>query len=326
MKRISLLLITFLCGCSSEYWKAPAPSPDGAPVRVEFGGTKAGAVDAGFTEFHYLTYDYALGSWSGELGGLAVRESSASATFLPSDATRVYWPEGRTYSFYAAGYNETPSVLESDVEFGSAMILYNSGTSAVLTLKNARHNVDWLAAKRIRQEKIDGIPLNFNHICARISKLTFDLSAYKRWIVERELDIADIVALYCTITDADQQTFIYSGENGKLFQKEFADYTLADEQKLCGRMTLNLQGGGNSMSMDYYAFPGTHTLRARIQTVDADGNQVVDDRALSGMVDLPMGADCELIIRIDPLERNLGVFVSNAIAPWEEGGQGEVKE
>ena len=102
--------------------------------------------------------------------------------------------------------------------------------------------------------------------------------------------------------------------------------TLADEQKLCGRRTLNLQGGGNSMSMDYYAFPGTHTLRARIQTVDADGNQVVDDRALSGMVDLLMGADCELIIRIDPLERNLEVFVSNAIAPWEEGGQGEVKE
>ena len=39
-----------------------------------------------------------------------------------------------------------------------------------------------------------------------------------------------------------------------------------------------------------------------------------------------MGADCELIIRIDPLERNLGVFVSNAIAPWEDGGQGEVME
>ena len=78
--------------------------------------------------------------------------------------------------------------------------------------------------------------------------------------------------------------------------------------------------------MDYYAFPGVHTLRARIQTVDAGGNQVVDDRALSGTVTLPMGADCELMIRIDPLERELGVFVSNAIAPWENGGEGVVME
>ena len=326
MRRISLLLITILCGCSSDSWETPAPNSAGDPVRIEFGGTKAGAVDAGFTEFHYLTYDYALGSWSGELGGLAVRESSASARFLPSDATRVYWPEGRTYSFYAAGYNQTPSVLESDVEFGSAMILYNSGTSAVLTLRNARHNVDWLASKQIRQGKIDGIPLKFSHVSARISKLTFDLSAYRRWIVERELDIEDIVALYCTITDADQQTFVYSGENGRLFQKESADYTMADEHSLCGRKSLNLQGGGNSLAMDYYAFPGVHTLRARIQTVDADGNQVVDDRALSGTVTLPMGADCELMIRIDPLERELGVFVSNAIAPWENGGEGVVME
>jgi hypothetical protein len=325
MKRIPLLLL-LMCGCSSEYWNAPAPSPDDGPVRLEFGGTKAGAGDADLTEFHYLTYDYALGSWSGELGGRAVRESAGSPTFLPSDATRVYWPEGRTYSFYAAGYGDDASVTEQDVEFGTSMILYNSGTSAVLTIKNVRHNVDWLAAKLVRQGKIYGIPLKFNHICARISKLTFDLSAYRKWIEERELDIADVELMFFTITDADQQTFIYSNENGKLFQRESADYTMADAHSLEGGRMLGLYSNGSSSAVSFYAFPGVHSLRARVRTVDAHGNQVVDDRALSGTVTLPMGVDCELKIKIDPVDRALGVFVSNAIAPWENGGAGTVSE
>ena len=319
-------MLILLCGCSSGYWEAPAPSPDSGPVRLEFGGTKAGAGDAGFNEFHYLTYDYVLGSWSGELGGHAVRENASGSTFLPADATRVYWPEGKTYSFYAAGYSEESAVSDSDVEFGTAMILYNSGTTAVLTLKNVRHNVDWIAAKLVRQGKINGIPLTFNHVCSRISKLTFDLSAYKRWIEERELDIADAELMYLTITDADQQTFIYSTENGRLFQRESADYTMADAHSLSGRRMLNLRSGGSSSELSYYAFAGVHSISARVRTVDAEGNQVVDDRALSGEVTLPMGVDCELMVRIDPDERDLEVVVNNVIAPWENGGEGKVCE
>jgi hypothetical protein len=39
-----------------------------------------------------------------------------------------------------------------------------------------------------------------------------------------------------------------------------------------------------------------------------------------------MGVDCELKIKIDPVDRALGVSVSNAIAPWENGGAGTVSE
>ena len=126
MKRLSILLI-LLCGCSPGLRDDTCGPED--DVRVVFGITKApvGTGDADMTGFRYLTYDHVLGSWSGELGGEAVRSGGPQGPFLPADASRVYWPEGRTYSFYAAGYNDLVAVGEGDAEFGSAYTIYSSG-------------------------------------------------------------------------------------------------------------------------------------------------------------------------------------------------------
>ena len=117
MRRLSLILV-ILCGCSAE------SVPD-APV--VFRGTKAGIPtdEAAVPEFHYLTYDYMLGSWVGELGGHAVPDSGSPGSYVPSDATRVYWPEGKTYSFYAVSYNSNQPVSGADVEFGSAVMIFS---------------------------------------------------------------------------------------------------------------------------------------------------------------------------------------------------------
>lgn len=323
MKRLSILLM-LLCGCSSELHQADVAVGEG-PARIEFSSVKTAenAGDASMSEFHYLTYDFNLGSWSGELGGMAVR-SGESGPFLPADASRVYWPEGKIYSFYAAGYNDAQQVEEEDVEFGTAMMLYSSGTTAVLNIKNPRHNVDWMAAKVLHLEKTDGIPLQFKHVCAKVSELVFNLDAYKAWIEEKELDIADIVSLSCTLSDADEQSYVYSSDNGSLFRRESADYTASPSHSIDGQRNLNLASGGSSAGICYYAFPGKHTLTVHIQTVDADGRQVVDDRVLSGEVTLPMNSDCVLNIVVNPDARDLDVSVITTIAGWENGGSGVV--
>ena len=306
MRRLSLILV-ILCGCSAE------SVPD-APV--VFRGTKAGIPtdEAAVPEFHYLTYDYMLGSWVGELGGHAVPDSGSPGSYVPSDATRVYWPEGKTYSFYAVSYNSNQPVSGADVEFGSAVMIFSSATNAVLTVKNPNHNVDWLAAKNIRQSKINGIPLVFKHVCSKISSLDFDMSAYWEWLGERELDIASINVVWVSLTDADEQTFIYSGTAGSMFNRESWDYS--------GSPGHTLDDG----ALPYFAFPGRHTLSLRVQTLDASGNQCIDDRVLSGVVDLEMGADCSLAVRINPDDRPLSISVVTGIAPWQSGGSGIVNE
>lgn len=321
-------MLLLLWGCTSEPRLAPDLSDNAGLTRIVFGDSKApaGIGDAGMSEFHYLTYDYSLGSWSGELGGTAVRSGGPSGPFLPADASRVYWPEGKVYSFFAAGYNDAIPVNEEDVEFGTAVTLYSSGTTAILIIKNPGHNVDWLAAKALHQGKVDGIPLQFRHVCAKVSALNFNLEAYKTWIENRELDIADIVSLSCTISDVDEQTFVYSADGGALFGREAFNYTSSPSHTLDGRRNLNLAAGGSSANILYYAFPGAHILTMHIQAVDAQGNQVVDDRVLSGELSLPMGADCELNITVNPYVRDLGITVITSIAAWENGGVGNVLE
>ncbi|MBP5567494.1 MAG: hypothetical protein J6X57_08440 [Bacteroidales bacterium] len=324
MKRLSILLF-LLCACSSglnddrDY-----PAVD-EPTRIEFRGAKnpESTGDASMSEFHYLTYDFNLGSWSGELGGTAVRSGNAGP-FLPADASRMYWPEGKIYSFYAAGYNDALQVGAEDVEFGTAMMLYSSGTTAVLNIKNPHHNVDWMAAKVLHLEKVDGIPLQFKHVCARVSELSFNLEAYKAWIEEKELDIADIVLLSCTLSDVDEQTYVYASDNASLFKRESSDYTSSPSHQIDGSRRLNLTAGGSSAAISYFAFPGRHTITVHIQTVDSNGNQVVDDRVLSGEVNLPMNSDCALSIVINPNARDLEVGVITSAAGWEDGGTGRV--
>lgn len=325
MKRLSILLI-LLCGCSPGLRDDTCGPED--DVRVVFGITKApvGTGDADMTGFRYLTYDHVLGSWSGELGGEAVRSGGPQGPFLPADASRVYWPEGRTYSFYAAGYNDLVTVGEGDVEFGSAYTIYSSGASAILTLKNPGHNVDWLAAKTPGQEKIDGIPLTFKHVCSRLGRLTIDLASYRQWLVGRELDIADVKLIQCTLSDAAEQSYIFSSSTETMFNRESWDYTAAAAVSLSGERSLGLENDGCSIDLGYYAFPGSHTLSLRIQTVDYLGNQCIDDRTLSGVVTLPMGADCELMLDIPPESRDLTIEVICGIAAWDSGGSGTVNQ
>ena len=306
MKRL-LLIMLVLCSCSKE---ATLETP------IVFTGTKAGETGnaARLSEFHYLTYDYVLGSWVGELGSLAVPGGSSSGLFVPADASRVYWPEGKTYSFYAVGYNADVVVEDSDVEFGSSLMMYSSGTSAVLMIRNPGHNVDWLAAKNVHLGKTDGIPLLFKHICAKIGSITLDLSAYEAWLAERELDIAEEKVVYCTLTDAEEQTFIYSADEGTLFNKSSWDYTASPARTL------------DADKLPYYAFPGRHILELRIQTLDSEGIQRIDDRVLAGEVTLPMGTDCELNIHINPHDRDLEIKVIAGIAAWQSGDVGIVNE
>ena len=327
MKRFPILLL-LLCGCTPAQ-EAVNGSDDGVgdlPVGFVRTKTPLDAGDAVMTEFHYLTYDYGLGAWSGELGGLAQCGGDASALFLPADASRVYWPEGKIYSFYAAGYNENATVQEADVEFGTSMILYNSGTSAILTLKNPGHNVDWMAAKDLRQSKIAGIPLSFKHVCPRISGVVFDVSGYREWIEARELDVASIVSLWCTITDADEQTFIYSTGSGTLFARESQDYRSSPARGLDGRRDLVMAENGTSFTTAYYAFPGMHTFSMRVQLLDIGGNQVIDDRILSGDITLPMNSDCELTVTVNPWDRDLEIRTNVSLVAWELGGYGTVEE
>ncbi|MBR5704050.1 MAG: hypothetical protein IKX45_07360 [Bacteroidales bacterium] len=327
MKRLSIMLL-ILCGCSPEPRLVPGISVDAGYTRIEFKRTKVSPVagDAGMSEFHYLTYDYSLGSWSGELGGMAVRNGDVSDPFLPADASRVYWPEGKIYSFYAAGYNDALPVDEEDVEYGTAVMLYSSGTTSILNIKNQKHNVDWMAAKVLHQEKIDGIPLQFRHIFAKVSTLNFNLESYKAWIEERELDIADIVSLSCTLSDVDEQTYVFSPGAQTLFNRESFDYRASPAQEIAGRLNLNLSAGESSAEISYYAFPGKHMLTMHIQAVDVFGNQVVDDRVLSGEITLPMGADCNLDIVLNPDVRNLDISLGTSVAAWESGGSGNVIE
>ena len=305
MKRILIILLA-LCGCAKEPVKENVP--------LVFRGTKAGDPAATLSKFHYLTYDYVLGSWVGELGALAVPDAGTPGLFVPADATRVYWPEGKTYSFYAVGYNEALPVDESDVEFGSSMMIYSSGTSAVLVIRNPGHNVDWLAAKNVSLGKTDGIPLAFRHICAKISNISLDLSAYEEWLQARELDISDIKMVYCTLTDAEEQSFVYSSSSGSMFNRESWDYLSSPARTL------------DPDNLPYFAFPGKHKLEMRVQTVDGSGAQRIDDRVLAGEVSLPMGADCELSVRINPDDRDLTIEVVAGIAAWQSGGSGIVNE
>ena len=321
-------MLLLLCGCTSELRQTQNLTAEAEPTRIEFRGVKSseGNGDAGLSEFHYLTYDFNLGSWSGELGGTAVRGGNDSGPFFPADATRQYWPEGKIYSFYASGYNNALTYEEEDVEFGTAMMLYSSGTTATLSIKNRHHNVDWMAAKVLHQEKVDGIPLQFKHVCARVCELIFNLEAYKAWIEEKELDISDIVSVNCSLSDVDEQTYVFSSESQSLFRRESSDYTDSPLHQIDGRRSLNLAAGGSSASISYYAFPGRHTIKIHIQAVDANGVQVVDDRVLSGEVDLPMNSDCSLNIVLNPDERKLGIAVMTSIAAWDSGGAGTVME
>lgn len=327
MKKLSILLM-LLCGCSSGLRDVTGLPGDEGEVQVAFRGTKSPGEmgDADMSGFRYLTYDHNLGSWSGEFGGEAVRTGGPQGPFFPADASRVYWPEGKIYSFFAVGYNENVSVEKRDVEFGNSYTMYSSGTSAILTLKNPGHNVDWLAAKAPRQEKINGIPLNFRHVCARVGRLTFDLSAYREWFESRELDIVEIKMLSCTLTDVDEQNYIFSSSAETLFNKESWDYRGSATRALDGERLLGLADNGCSYARNYYAFPGIHVLSMRIQALDSGGNQRIDDRTLSAEVMLPMGADCELNIRVNPYDRDLTIEVATGIAHWQSGGVGSVNE
>ena len=324
MKRLSVALL-ILCSCASEPGQYN-PSVD--PVPLKFGGTRSAAAvdDAGLTEFHYLTYDHETGNWSGEFGGLALPDDESPGTFLPADASRVYWPEGKNYSFYAAGYNSNVSVGEDDVEFGTSMMLYSSGTSALLVLKNPGHNVDWMAAKTLRQEKIRGIPLNFRHIAARVRTVSFDLSEYLDWIRDRELDIADIKLVTLDMTDADEQNYVFSPESGSLFTRQSYDYGSSASHMLMQDRMLGLVRGGDAFDVSYYAFAGIHSIALRVQTVDESGRQVIDDRSFSASLTLPMGGDCEIRIKILPDDRDLHLEVTFGIEDWQSGGSGTVNE
>ena len=328
MRRISILLSLFLCGCASEMKQASYRPDSAGRTLVAFGGSRAPLEmgDASMSEFHYLTYDFGLGSWSGELGGVAALEGDASSPFLPQDASRVYWPEGKVYSFYASGYNDAAPVPEDDVEYGISYMMYSSGTTAILNVRNPGHNVDWLAAKILNIGKTDGIPLTFRHICAKIKSITYDISDYRSWILDRELDIEDIILAECTLTDADDQTYIYSSDEGSLFRKEQYDYSSAVPRALDGPRSLHLFESGTSVEKSYYAFPGKHTLSLRVYAVDGGGNQVVDDRTISGELTLPMNKECDLAIVVNPYSRNLEIRVNTTLDFWEDGGSGTVSE
>ncbi|MBR5924772.1 MAG: hypothetical protein IKZ60_04860 [Bacteroidales bacterium] len=318
MRRISILLSLFLCGCASEMIQTP----------VAFGVSRAPLEmgDASMSEFHYLTYDYSLGSWSGELGGVAALEGNASSPFFPQDASRVYWPEGKVYSFYAAGFNDAVPVPEDDVEFGISYMMYSSGTTAVLNVRNPKHNVDWLAAKALNVEKTDGIPLTFKHIGAKISRITYDIADYRSWIEERELDITDIILAECTLTDVDEQTYIYSSDAGSVFRREYYDYSSSAARSFDGPGSLHLSESGTSVEKSYYAFPGYHTLTVHVYAVDVMGNQVIDDRTICGELFLPMNKECELTIVVNPDCRDLEIRVNTSVCSWENGSIGTVSE
>ena len=120
--------------------------------------------------------------------------------------------------------------------------------------------------------------------------------------------------VYCTLTDAEEQTFIYSADEGTLFNKSSWDYTASPARTL------------DADKLPYYAFPGRHILELRIQTLDSEGIQRIDDRVLAGEVSLPMGADCELNIHINPHDRDLEIKVIAGIAAWQSGDVGIVNE
>ncbi len=320
-----LLMILLLCGCDPSQVQVPGHELPGDAPPLAFAVSKAGGAwpDAAMSEFHYLTYDYNLGSWSGELGGTAVLDE-ARGSFHPSDAMNIYWPEGKRYAFFAAGYNENLPVSPSVVEFGSGMMLYSSGSSALLSLRNPGHDVDWLAGKALQQASSEEVPLCFRHILSRISGLRFDLSDYKAWMREKELETLRIESMGCSLSDVDEQVFIFTMDDGNLFLKESWDYTAAALHTLDGRRRLDQTSG--AVPVEYYAFPGTHCFRMRFCLLNRSGTQVVDDRMLSGNLTLPMGSDCELRIKIVPDDGPLCIEVAASLPGWNQGGEGTVSE
>jgi len=300
--------------------------PTDEPRPLLFSASKAGAGgnDASMSEFHYLTYDHSLGSWSGELGSTAVLGNDSF--FYPSDAFKMYWPEGKTFSFYAVGFNESVAVPASSVEFGSAMMLYSSGASGLLRLLNPGHDVDWLAAKTLHQEKTSGVTLVFRHVMAHICRLRFDLSEYKTWVLENELDIEALEFLDCSLSDVEEQSFIFSSDDNALFRKEGWDYRTSPYRVLDGNRSLDIFQENACVDLSYYAFPGKHRLRIRLRLLDAGGNQVIDDRILSGELELTMGSDNELRIKIEPNDRPLDIQAVAILAGWDSQAEGTVSE
>jgi len=326
MKRQAILLLLLFGGCDPPMMPGTAQQPREELYPFVFAASKAapGDSDAAMSEFHYLTYDHALGCWSGELGGTAVLEEDG--LFRPADAIWTYWPEGKIYSFFAVGHNEKQPVPSSSVEFGSSVMLYGSGSSALLQLRNPSHDVDWLAAQAFRQQKRSGVSLEFRHVTAHIGKLSFDLSEYRNWVREKELDISALESLGCTLSDADEQSFIFSANNSALFKKESWDYGSSPGKTLDGRRSLAIMQGSCSAEVSYYAFPGIHRLTMHLRLLDGSGRQVVDDRELSGSLTLPMGSDCELRIKLKPNDRSLDVEVLAGLPGWDSSKEGTVSE
>ena len=125
--------------------------------------------------------------------------------------------------------------------------------------------------------------------------------------------IAEIKMVYCTLTDENEQTFIFSSSGDSIFNKESWDYRSCAARLVNGERLLGLSNNGCSCETSYYAFPGQHTLSVKIQALDAMGNQRIDERIMHGEVTLPMGADCELNISIPPDDRDLTISVISNI-------------
>ena len=324
MKRPAILLL-LMGACNPAQMQDPGSQPRGdRPLEFAISKAGQGQDEASMSEFNYLTYDFNLGSWSGVMGSTAI--CSEDGKFRPSDAGVLYWPEGKTFSFFAVGYNENVPVPASAVEFGSGMMLYGSGSSGLLSLKNPGHDVDWLAAKSLYRSASESVSLQFRHVCARISRLRFDLTDYRDWIHARELDVASIESMGCSLSDADEQVFVFSTDATSLFRKESWDYTSSASRSLDGRRNLGLASGSCCVDLSYYAFPGLHRIQMRLRLRGSGGLPVIDDRQLSGEVLLPMGCDCELTIKVNPDDRPLDVRLSAVLPGWDQGGNGNVLE
>ena len=307
MCRISVAL-ALLCSCEKQEYSARSA------VRFLERGSQSG--------FCYAVYDESMRIWTSELGSMAVRSDGTENLYNPYDASRTYWPEGRVYSFFAAGCDGVVP------EQGSCSFV-REGADLTLEICNPGHDRDFLAAKAVNQGKTDGVSLDFKHAGARITSLNMKPEAWLAWLSKRGMSaVADLIISSVTISDAESQEYRFSRSGSTLFVEDSFDYRESPAVELDGLSgcSAGLRIRGTSLPVSYYTFPGMHTLKISFHAVGYGGNMLLGEKTLSGMFSVAAGESASLDVALDPVNDTLVIGLGLNVSNWQNGGNGIVNE
>lgn len=302
------VVLALLCGCEKQEY------PQARAIRFLEKGTQSG--------FRYAVYDESLQVWTSELGSSAVRSDGTGNLYDPYDATRTYWPEGRVYSFFAAG-------CDGLIPDAGACSFVRDGQDLTLELFNPGHDRDFLAAKAVNQSKVDGISMEFRHAGARITNLNMKPEAWLGSLTEKGMAaVADLIISSVTITDAESQEYLFSRSGSSVFVEDCFDYRDCPAVEIGGLSgcSAGLRIKGTTLPVSYYTFPGTHTLSVSFHAVGYGGNTLLGEKTLSGVFSINAGESAALDIVLDPVNDALVIDLGFTISNWQNGGNGQVNE